>query len=646
MKSPKEVRDLLLLWQVLADELASRCCTSTARDYETITSRTKHEGLSFLTITLPTFGKDLHKALDRGWIDSSLFQGFKWKGGLPAFLSGFLSRVFCPTSGRLLDEPDLESVFAVRQLTLLFGKILIPTTPEREVKALRKFIETDLEVKHHDRERTVDDYDEFTRMSRLLWTSTLCDMDRMVYEHRLLPKHGPGATADRLRGNQKFVQREWPARLERVFPYGEYVLPSVSYWRQYYDVDRVHFHEPGAERPVKVTAVPKTLDTPRLIAIEPTAMQYMQQAIATSLVRIIDDGNDSPPSGFLGFRNRVPNQILARIGSRDGTLATLDLSEASDRVSNQLVRAMLKDFPWLLAAVDSCRSRKAAVDLPEGQTIVRLGKFASMGSALTFPIEAMVFLTCAMIGIERAGNRRLTPWDVQSLKGRVRVYGDDIIVPVEYVREVVDALEHFGAKVNINKSFWTGKFRESCGGDFYAGEDVSIVRVRRLFPARPRDVMETVSLVSLRNRMYHHGLWRTARYLDGVIEKLIKVYPTISQDSPTLGRHTYLPLRFHTSEPVKWDTDLQTLLVRGYVVETTLPESHLDDVWALQKVFLSAAHRDQSRSLRKEPLDWLSSLLEDEPVLDVDHLERHGRPDAVDIKLRYTALFPREGGRR
>jgi hypothetical protein len=335
---------------------------------------------------------------------------------------------------------------------------------------------------------------------------------------------------------------------------------------------------------------------------------------------------------------------MARIGSRDGTLATLDLSDASDRVSNQLVRAMLVDFPWLSAAVDATRSRKAAVDLPEGQVIHRLGKFASMGSALTFPVEAMVFVTCVFLGIERALNRRLTPRDVQSLKGRVRVFGDDIIVPVEYVREVVASLEHFGALVNSGKSYWNGRFRESCGGDFFAGDDVSIVRVRRLFPTRLRDVLEVVSLVSLRNRFFAKGLWRTARYLDSIIRPLLKEYPDVLPSSPTLGRHTCIPAPLLAAKASTWSVDLQIPLVKGYEVVATLPDSHLDDVWALQKVFLSSARRANNRELRKKPIDWLSELLEDEPVLDIDHLERHGRPDAVDIKLRYTALLPREQG--
>jgi len=186
---------------------------------------------------------------------------------------------------------------------------------------------------------------------------------------------------------------------------------------------------------------------------------------------------------------------MAREGSHTGSLATLDLKEASDRVSNQLVRRMLENHPWLRAGVDSCRSRRAVVEFPSGRSeSIRLGKFASMGSALTFPVEALVFATCAILGIERALGRQLTKKDVHRLRGQVRVYGDDIIVPVEYVHSVNEVLETFGFRVNFGKSYWTGKFRESCGGDYYDGHDVTIVRVRRIFPSSPRNALSVSRL--------------------------------------------------------------------------------------------------------------------------------------------------------
>jgi hypothetical protein len=580
--------------------------------------------LSFLTITLPSFGKDFEKSLDKGKVDRSLFAAFSRKGELPRFLGGFLDLVFDRGTGRLVEDPSIEAIYAVRQLSLMFGKILVECSDARNNAAIERYLDCEQEVRQSDSERTEADYLEFTRMSRLLWADVFARVDHKVHEHELIPRHGPGATADRIKGNLKFVQREWTRRLDSIFPYGEYVLPN---WRYHQYLNRVSFLEPGEERPVRVILVPKTLESPRIIAIEPVAMQYMQQAISRDLVDTIETGIDSQFGWCLGFRDQGPNQALASAGSLMGSLATLDLSEASDRVSNQLVRRMMENHPWLAEAVDATRSRKAEVN----GRVIRLAKFASMGSALTFPIEAMVFSTLVFLGIQRALNRPLTRRDLQSFRGQVRVYGDDIIVPVDYVSSVVSTLEDFGFRVNAGKSFWTGRFRESCGKEYYAGEDVSITRVRRLFPTQRSDVLETISLVSLRNRMYFAGLWKTARYLDGKLESLLRHYPTVMPGSPVLGRESLMGYETHLSH-----RDHHSPLVKGWVITARSPESNLDDVWALQKVFLTKeGTRSSHASVRS--YDEFAKFLSGhggEPAAVRDHLERHGRPDAVDIKLR------------
>jgi hypothetical protein len=391
--------------------------------------------------------------------------------------------------------------------------------------------------------------------------------------------------------------------LEELFPSSEYLFPSHRYWREAQQVDIL---EPGMEIPVRVITVPKTLKTPRIIAIEPTAMQYMQQALLEAFVSEVQ--KDSLLYAFLGFDDQITNQAMAQRGSLDGSLATLDLSEASDRVSNQHVRELLSNHPWLFQAVDATRSRKA--DVP-GYGIIRLAKFASMGSALCFVMEAMVFLATCFLGIEDALNRRLSRRDLESFRDRVRVYGDDIIIPIDMVDSVVRSLNSFGFKVNRDKSFWNGKFRESCGKEFYSGHDVSIVRVRRELPARRTDVRELVSTVALRNNFFIHGMWRSARYLDDMLDRFLRL-PRIHPTSPSLGRHTFLQYDVH-----KMDDNTHSPLVKGYAVVPVIPKSILNGIGALTKFFLKRG---------------------DDP-LSVDHLVRSGRPASVDIKRRWIRPF-------
>lgn len=595
---------MLLLQKVLTD-VGTRCCTSTIRDFQTITERFEHEGWSFLTITLPQFGKDFEKSLDQGEVAPSLFAGFARRGCLPKFLRGFTGQVFDPVSGRLLDDPSIDSVFAVRQICLLFGKVNQPCSDARLSAAIDKFVECEEQIRESDASLSYDDLSQFKRLALTHLGDVMAKVDRKIYDGHIVPKHGPGSVADRLRGNAKYNQSEWTERLDKIFPHGEFLFSSWSQSNpEVSDSPTVNMLEPGAERPVKVIAVPKTLKTPRIIAVEPACMMYTQQGISEQLVEAIE--GDSILSHFIGFKEQAPNQRMALEGSLSGELATLDLSEASDRVSNQLVRAMSCYFPWFSEGLDATRSRKA--DVP-GYGVIRLAKFASMGSALCFPIEAMVFFTVVLCGIEDELNRTLGRRDLKHLIGQVRIYGDDMIVPVDYVHSVVRKLETFGFRVNTGKSFWTGRFRESCGKEYFAGEDVSVVRVREELPTQRRHVREIVSTTSLRNQMYYAGNWETASWLDGWMSGLIP-WPSILPTSPALGRHTRMGFDSQRMCP-----HLQRDLVRAFVTDERIPSSKLEGYGALLKFFLKRGSQ---------------------PTADGKHLERAGRPLAVNIKLRWV----------
>jgi hypothetical protein len=631
------VKSLITLWSCTADELAVRCCTSATRDKITVASRVEHEGLGFLAISLADFGKATQRWLSLGRVEPSDVPSFaKSSGrlnGLPKFMSGFLARVFDPCDGVLLDDYDIEAITAVRQLTLGFSKIALPSgsqlgtrtrvvTPEREKRAMLDFIQCESDVKESDSIRTAKMYADFCRVSDLLYAEAFSRVDEVVHNQELMPKHGPGATADKLTSNGKWNQRTWTTRLESVFPFLEYALPSHSY---YSEMDGVDIREPEAEVPVRVTAVPKTLKTPRIIAIEPTCMQYAQQAVLREVLKFL--GEDDILSKMIGFSDQTPNRDMARQGSLCGDLATLDLSEASDRVSNQLVRAMLRNHPHLLSLVDACRSRKAEVP---GHGVIRLAKFASMGSALCFPFEAMVFLTLILLGIEDELNTSLSRKEVFNLIGKVRVYGDDIIAPVRHVRTVVQRLESFGIRVNLSKSFWTGKFRESCGREYYDGQDVSIVKVRAVLPTQRQDASGVISMVALRNQFYLAGYWGTCRWLDSYVRKVIKHFPDIEPTAPLLGRVSFLGYKAERQHP-----SLHSPLVKGWFVQAEPPSDVLEGPGALLKCFLKL---DALHSADKsEPLERDSMALSGVPTLDKKHLERSGRPKCVSIKLGWRS---------
>ena len=602
------MKSLFTLWKTLAEELASRCCTSTTRDINTVSRRIEHEGLSFLTITLPTYGKDFQYCLDQGFVVPKSFSSFRKVGSpLPSFLRGLVEQVFCSNSGVLLDAPSVEAIYAVRQLTLIFSKMLLPCTPARERAAMTDYVQCDKEVGDVESCMPHSDVTEFGRMAQLLFGDLFCDLDRKIWNNEIIPKHGPGNVAEKLTSNGKYRSRYWTDRLESVFHVGDFLYPNARYVSEYED-DGIRFLEPGSELPSRVVSVPKTLKTPRIIAIEPSTVQYVQQGI---LEVISEKIHSTFLSELIGTKDQTPNQDLAKEGSLLGDLATLDLSEASDRVSCMLVENLMPRHPLSRKAVFACRSQRASVP---GEGVISLSKFASMGSALCFPFEAMVFLTIIFLGIEKELGHQLTSKrDICSFIGQVRVYGDDLIVPVKYVHTVVDLLEHFGAKVGRSKSFWNGKFRESCGKEYYSGHDVSIVKVRRVFPSRLQQTAEVESLVSLRNQMYLSGNWKVTKWLDGKCRKVLYHFPNTEPTSPALGRTSFLG---YVSE--KEDEHLHRPMVKAHVVSSRSPRDPLEGPGALLKYFLKRGT---------------------EPAFDEEHLTRAGRPRAAYIKTRWVPPF-------
>lgn len=606
------MKSLMLFFQEILHDMGDLCNASTALDFKTVQRRVDTEGLSFLTITLPSFAQGLERALHEERAVPSLWPSFRSQGRLPAFLRGFTELVFDTVTGELLSEPSSDAIYAIRQISLVFGKVRIECTEERTQRAFQKFVQCESEVRLADKRESFRD-ERYNQLSSWVLDdlfsyveNSLAGTGPSAFRGTFLPGHGPGNTAEKLTANGRYMQREWTERLEKVFPATEWLIPNFSYLPE---LSGLHYREPGTERPVRVVAVPKTLKTPRIIAIEPACMMYVQQGLfhlfATGVSRI------NYLASSVNGPYQEPNQLLAKEGSISGLLATLDLSEASDRVSNQHVRHLLRKHPLLSEAVDASRSRKADV---KGHGVLRLAKFASMGSALCFPMEALVFLTVVLHGIDRGRSSKFTRRSLHDFlrSGRVRIFGDDIIVAKESVMSVMDSLEAFGFKVNTHKSFWNGSFRESCGKEYFMGNDVSVVRLRSLFPTSRTHGAEIERTVKTRNHFYRSGMWRTVRYLDSLIERLIP-FPAVEDTSQALGKFSFLG--YQTD---KWDLELQRPLVRAAVARRDQPADLLEGYGALLKYFLNSG---------------------DLPSLREGHLYRAGRPGYVHINTRLVCPF-------
>lgn len=593
-----------LVSNVLADA-CTWCGVNTQRDLSTVARRVENEGVSFLTITLPTYSKAFHKSLEDGVLDSDAFQGFALdKRGFPRLFGGILRLIFDAGSRRVLDCPSILAIQSVKQICDMLKKLELECSPLRKRAALDGYLQCESEVREWSVQTHPRLIDDFRICAATLFGTSLATLDRKVERLEHVPKHGPGATAEKLSANGRYTIRRWHDRLEPWFPSADFAIPNYGYRDELESID---FIEPGREQPVRVILVPKTLKTPRVIAVEPSCMQYAQQSLLEMLVPELESARYH---GALGFTDQTVNQTLAKEASMHRHLSTLDLSEASDRVPNLLVKMLLASSTAFKEAVFACRSTHADV---LGK-VVKLSKFASMGSALCFPVEAMVFLTilrladCRRLGVDPGSRKGL-----RSFLSSVRVYGDDIVVPSALTPLALDSLHAYGMVVNRSKSFVESYFRESCGGDFFMGEPVKPTYLRR-WPemVTPRERHNAlVSLISTRNQLYEAGWWKTSAFLDSVITDAIP-FPIVERESPINGRFSFLPYQEERQHPT-----LHRPEVRGLITKPQAPVDVLADSGALLKFFLKRGFNP----------------------LQKGHLERYGRPRFVHTKIAWAPPY-------
>lgn len=574
MKS--NVSDHLEILRCIYTDACSKCIAevSDLRDLMTIESRAKSEGLSFLTITLPSFCSDFERSLADGYIGSKAFRSFRKARAIPAFLQGMLSHIFDHETGRIIDEytEDISTIVeSVRQICLAFKKLATPCTSERTQKALSSYTTTEHELKSFSVPKS--DHDEFLHVSDVLWGNMLGNLCLDM----LVSRHGPGATAERTSGNQKYHWRFWHERLDPYFPFIDTAY-SISAGLGGKEIEDVTFLSQEQEYPVRVITVPKTLKAPRIIAIEPCCMQYTQQAVRDALYRVIE--GYWLTAGHINFRDQSVNQKLALDSSSTGRFATIDLSDASDRVPRDLALEMFRSNPDLMDAIDACRSTKA--EMPSGSIIDPLYKFASMGSALCFPVEAMYFYTLSVMALLVKHDLPVSLSNIHFVTRDIYVYGDDIVVPTDAALQVLDYLQKYNCKVNSSKTFLKGNFRESCGLDAFNGYPVTPVYIRKLRPQCLRQGSELISWTATANLFYLKGYWTTASHLFKQVEKILGALPYVSPESSALGRISLLGYR----SIERWNRKLHRFEIKAWVPSPVYRSDSIDGYAALQKSLL------------------------------------------------------------
>lgn len=487
---------------------------SSKKDFEYCSRRFSSEGIRFLTVELPSLRKAVDLSFKTGQFATP--PSFKVAKGraYPAFLSSHFERIY-NDDGTFRPKPFIPAIRHVRQVLEAFYKLAVPLPKGLMDQALDRFVDNEVYVRMR-----LNDDNRNTPSGRQL-SSGAAMLARYVFKHfdhmDIIPRHGPGSLATREVGEEKWEKIiSDPTIYEplyEVYPYHKYLYVGEGILNDHWkDLVRAKRCQNGTSR---VTLVPKDSRGPRIITMEPLEYMWFQQGLGRKMMAWLD--NHSLTRGHFNFFDQGVNRELARKSSLSGEFATLDLKDASDLVSVDLVSDIFRLRPSLLKALLALRTPETV--LPNGR-VVPLKKYAGMGSALCFPVESFVFWSLCVSAIHLESGIGL-----KAATQLVYTFGDDIIVPTEYAQLVIDSLHSVGLKVNVDKSYFTGSFRESCGMDAYLSIDITPVKFKKPFPVDSDDGTAFAAWCDYANNLASRGYQKLADQIFLDLEKLFGRVP-------------------------------------------------------------------------------------------------------------------------
>jgi hypothetical protein len=541
------------------------------RDYETIVKRSRHEGIQFLTITLPSLGK---------WYDKFLPLGGCHPGFVPLGFKPYWSSnqdtcpLLCRTYYYVLscfqqDMPETaEIIRGFRTLFYLFYKLEVPLAAADEAAALTKW-------KTH--ESWLEDFfypgymDQDVVLIRDIITRLLDGCEWIFTRFR--PQHGPGAVAGKEVSDAKWANAHRIKSLHRVYPrydlyFGYRSSGRISTEMAAAILDFCRGSKTLETAQCRLLFVPKDSRSPRVISCEPKELMFVQQGVARNFMKVVERRTYN----HINFLDQSINANLARISSRSGNVATVDLEDASDCVSLTLVELLFPE--WAHRYLRALRSSETL--LPDG-TVVSHHKYAPMGSALCFPIESIVFWAVCVAAHITEG------FTYEEARLNTFVYGDDLIIHSQSWGEFLRITSKLAIKVNKDKSFVLGPFRESCGLDAYHGNLVTPLRIKKDLYLRSRDGIRATSICKYASRMFDADLRRTGEYLASLVEQKFGLIPRVTFDLGCLHIKDPLALDDISSFKPRFDLRMCALKIRGWVVDQPLQNTNLDGLGRLLK---------------------------------------------------------------
>lgn len=387
----------------------------------------------------------------------------------------------------LFVKGDITALKDIRQLLVFGYKAEFEPTDNSIRLALANFIEAD---------EAIGVWDQQFDPSQPMFSEARRLLSRVLYRVNLLeilPSHGPGAVfPPRLPWNKSKFSTIYSS-IQKYYPWDQFFCGLPSFWSEASENFSFGNYSEEADIICKLVPVPKDSRGPRLICVHPSEAIWIQQGQRRCVEHAI--ASSELTRGVITLSDQTTNGYLAQRSSFDKRFCTLDLKEASDRISCKLVQFLLGPSYDLY----SC-ARATQVILTDGRTH-HLRKWAPMGNCLTFPMQSLIFWSLVRAGIYSHYGVRCS---------EVFVFGDDILFPSEFYDGAVTALVRSGLVPNVLKTFRHGSFRESCGIDAFEGVDVTPYRMK---VADIRSVSDVVSLCTLAKSLRAAGWLHWSSYL-------------------------------------------------------------------------------------------------------------------------------------
>jgi hypothetical protein len=509
----KETRFLLEGLHKYIQEVEVYLDIDLSNDYKCIRGRVLSEGFGFMSKTLPRFLKWVRRCQENECFKPC--PGFKrhrtkrWTKPYPRFLHG-LVEFLSDGDGNLIFHADSTlrerqgfAYTAISTICQTFGaKYELPLPQETLNAQIRATFEADKDQRF-DFNDLVDflgsENARIFDLAKDIITETFSpyfhygvyeeDGEKLygLHKHELdlygsPPRHGTGAVAFPCKPHEKYTHfMGFPPHFKALGNFEDllYLPGECTDFRKPYNAPHKERSALAYGGVGRFEIVPKNAEKGRGINLEMKEFQFPQQVVKDALYAWLESCPRS--SGHVNFTDQRINQRLALEASRRPKYATVDLVEASESGTRVHIDNLFSGNVEILEALNTLRSRftraviRTQSDSGEGEVEEVLfqenNKYAPMGSALCFPVEAVLFwaLTRAVIQYELEQGNSEDRGDHKE----VWVYGDDLIFPVRYYAKVAEVFGLLGLKINEEKSFYRGPFRESCGVDAYDGIDVT-----------------------------------------------------------------------------------------------------------------------------------------------------------------------------